>query len=202
VQKGMIHKKETIMIMIAGILALLVALVLYAITIYNNLISLKNNVSKNWSNIDVLLKQRYSELPKLIDTCKEYMQYEKGTLEKIVTARQAAITATEGRDVIALGQAESSLKNGLLKLFALAENYPDLKTNGSFQKLQARISDLENNIADRRELYNESVNINNTRIQQFPDILIAKIFDFKSFELLKFSKVETEDVGIEDHFKT
>ncbi len=198
----MIHKKETIMIMIAGILALLVALVLYAITIYNNLISLKNNVSKNWSNIDVLLKQRYSELPKLIDTCKEYMQYEKGTLEKIVTARQAAITATEGRDVIALGQAESSLKNGLLKLFALAENYPDLKTNGSFQKLQARISDLENNIADRRELYNESVNINNTRIQQFPDILIAKIFDFKSFELLKFSKVETEDVGIEDHFKT
>lgn len=190
------------MIMIAGILALLVALVLYAITIYNNLISLKNNVSKNWSNIDVLLKQRYSELPKLIDTCKEYMQYEKGTLEKIVTARQAAITATEGRDVIALGQAESSLKNGLLKLFALAENYPDLKTNGSFQKLQARISDLENNIADRRELYNESVNINNTRIQQFPDILIAKIFDFKSFELLKFSKVETEDVGIEDHFKT
>ncbi len=188
------------MLVLTGIFALLVALIIYFITIYNVLISLKNNVSKNWSNIDVLLKQRYSELPKLIDTCQEYMQYEKGTFEKIVAARQAAITAAEGHDVIALGQAESSLKSGLLKLFALAENYPNLKTNESFQKLQTRISELENSIADRRELYNESVNINNIRIQQFPDVLVARSFNFKAFELLKFSAAETEDIGIEDRF--
>jgi len=190
------------MIILIGIVATLIAGAFYLIVIYNNLISLKNNVSKNWSNIDVLLKQRYSELPKLIDTCKEYMQYEKGTLEKIVAARQAAITATESRDIAMLGQAESSLKSGLLKLFALAENYPNLKTNESFQKLQARISELENSISDRRELYNESVNINNIRIQQFPDILVAKAFNFKNFELLKFSAKEIEDIGVEDHFKS
>ena len=190
------------MVLVAGIIAVLVVGVLYLISIYNTLISLKNNISKNWSNIDVLLKQRYSELSKLIDTCKEYMQYEKGTLEKIVAARQTAITATENRDVAALGKAESSLKSGLLKLFALAENYPNLKANDSFQTLQVRISELENSIADRRELYNESVNINNIRIQQFPDILVAKTFNFKSFELLKFSTKEIEDIGIEDHFKS
>ena len=190
------------MIIMAGIIAALIAAALYSIVIYNNLISLKNNVAKNWSNIDVLLKQRYSELPKLIDTCKEYMQYEKGTLEKIVAARQTALTATENRDVITVGQAESSLKSGLSKLFALAENYPALKTNESFQKLQSRISELENSIADRRELYNESVNINNIRIQQFPDVLIAKVFNFKNFDLLKFNAQEIEDIGIEYHFKS
>lgn len=181
-------------------LALLVLLIIYSISIYNNLISLKNNVARNWSNIDVLLKQRYSELPKLIDTCKEYMQYESATFEKIVAARKMALNATEGHDLIALGQAESTLKEGLGKLFALAENYPDLKTNQAFQKLQTRISDLENSIADRREFYNDSVNRNNIRIQQFPDIIIASLLHFKAFDLLKFSSDEIQDIGIKNQF--
>ena len=175
------------MLLFAILIACVFALFTYLIVIYNNLISLKNNVSKNWSNIDVLLKQRYSELPKLIDTCKEYMAYEKDTLEKIVVARKAALSASDARDLIALGQ---------------AENYPNLKTNESFQRLQERISELESTIADRREFYNDSVNLNNIRIQQFPDILVARAFHFSAFDLLKFNETEIQDVGIEKQFKT
>lgn len=190
------------MLIVAMMIACLFALFTYLIVIYNNLISLKNNVAKNWSNIDVLLKQRYSELPKLIDTCKEYMAYEKETLEKIVVARKAALSASEAKNLIALGQAENSLKNGLTQLFALAENYPTLKTNESFQRLQQRISELESSIADRREFYNDSVNRNNVRIEQFPDILVARAFHFKAFDLLKFNEAELQDVGITNQFKS
>lgn len=179
------------MLLLAIFITCLSALFTYLIVVYNNLISLKNNVSKNWSNIDVLLKQRYSELPKLIDTCKEYMADEKDTLEKIVIARKAALSASDAKDLIALGQAEHSLKTGLTQLFALAENYPNLKTNESFQRLQQRISELESTIADRREFYNDSVNLNNIRIQQFPDILVARAFHFSTFSLLKFGETDT-----------
>lgn len=184
------------------IIASLFSLFTYLIVIYNHLISLKNNVSKNWANINVLLKQRYSELPKLVATCKEYMSYEKNTLENIVAARKAAVNASESRDLIALGQAENALKSGLTQLFALAENYPTLKTNTSFQKLQKRISELESSIADRREFYNDSVNRNNTRIQQFPDLLVARAFHFNTFELLKFNENDMQDVGITEQFKS
>jgi LemA protein len=183
------------------IIAVLLALIIYIILIYNNLISLKNNVAKNWANIDVLLKQRNSEIPKLIDTCKEYMQFEQDTLQKIVRAREATISASSTNNIPALGMAETDLHQGLLKLFALAENYPDLKTNNSFLQLQSRISDLENSIADRREFYNDSVNQNNIRIQQFPDVLVAKSFNFKAYDLLKFSKDEIQDVDVKDMFK-
>ena len=190
------------MLVLSILLILVFSLFIYLIVIYNNLISLKNNASKNWANIDVLLKQRYSELPKLIDTCKEYMTYEKDTLETIVTARKAALSATEGKNLVALGQAENILKAGLTQLFALAENYPNLKTNESFQRLQQRISELESSIADRREFYNDSVNRNNIRIQQFPDIFVARAFRFNAFELLKFNETETQDIRIGRQFNT
>ncbi len=190
------------MLVLVLLIACLFSLGIYLIVIYNNLISLKNSASKNWSNINILLKQRYSELPKLIDTCKEYMMYEKDTLEKIVIARKTAVSASETRDLIALGQAENSLTNGLRQLFALAENYPNLKTNASFQQLQQRISELESSIADRREFYNDSVNRNNTRIQQFPDLLVARAFHFNTFELLNFNEAEIQDVGIAKQFKS
>jgi LemA protein len=190
------------MLMLAIIIVCLFSLFTYLIVIYNNLISLKNNASKNWANIDVLLKQRYGELPKLIDTCKEYMTYEKDTLEKIVAARKTALSASEGKNLVALGQAENTLKAGLTQLFALAENYPNLKTNESFQRLQQRISELESDIADRREFYNDSVNRNNIRIQQFPDIFVARAFHFRAFELLTFNEAEIQDVGIAKQFKT
>jgi LemA protein len=170
--------------------------VFYTIFIYNNLVSLKHGVSKAWSNIDVLLKQRHDELPKLVEVCKQYMQYEQETLEKVVQARAAVMQARSGGDIKELGQAESQLRLGLGNLFALAENYPDLKANNSYQQLQGRISQLENGIADRREVYNEAVNLNNVRIEQFPDVLVARLFNFRDFGLLEFSEEEKRDVNM------
>jgi LemA protein len=182
---------------IVGVLA---AGILYAIMIYNNLVSLKHNVSKAWANIDVLLKQRHDELPKLVETCKQYMGYEQETLEKVMQARSAVSAAREKGDVSALGPAETQLRMGLGNLFALAEAYPDLKANDSFQHLQGRISGLENAIADRREFYNESVNNNNVRIEQFPDVIIARNLGFGAKDLLEFSEGETKDVDVKELF--
>lgn len=181
-------------------LAVVIVLMLYFIFIYNGLVNLKHSVSKAWSNIDVLLKQRHDELPKLVEVCKEYMQYERDTLEKVIRARSAVMDARTAGNVGALGQAESQLRLGLGNLFALAENYPELKANQNFQQLQSRISQLENSIADRREVYNESVNLNNVRIEQFPDVMVARMFVFKAFDLLKFSEEEKQDVNIKSLF--
>lgn len=182
------------------LLALLLVVVFYTIFIYNNLVSLKHGVSKAWSNIDVLLKQRHDELPKLVEVCKQYMQYEQETLEKVVQARAAVMQARSGGDIKELGQAESQLRLGLGNLFALAENYPDLKANHSYQQLQGRISQLENGIADRREVYNEAVNLNNVRIEQFPDVVVARLFNFKDFGLLEFNEEEKRDVNMQALF--
>ena len=172
----------------------------YAVFLYNSLVGVKNAVGKAWSNIDVLLKQRHDELPKLVDTCKRYMQHEQLTLEKVIQARAQVAQARESRDVGALGTAETALRSGLGNLFALAESYPDLKANEQFAHLQSRISGLENAIADRREFYNESVNINNVGNQQFPEVLIARWFNFKPFDLLRFEADELKDVDVGQAF--
>ena len=172
------------------------ALLVYAIQIYNRLVALKHAVSKAWSNIDVLLKQRHDELPKLVDVCKQYMGYEQETLIKVMDARSQVASAREGGDVGALGAAESRLRLGLGNLFAVAEAYPELKADSTFRHLQDRITGLENSIADRREYYNESVNLNNVRIEQFPDVIIAGRFGFRPFDLLEFSEAEKADVNI------
>lgn len=186
-----------------GTVAILVVIVLlagYAVLIYNALVRLKHGVGKAWSNIDVLLRQRHEELPKLVETCRQYMQHERGTLEAVTVARSAVASAREQGDMGALGRAESGLRLGLGQLFALAENYPQLKANESFQHLQQRITGLENGIADRRELYNESVNLNNVRIEQFPDVLIARMFAFQAADLLQFSEAEKADVDLRQLF--
>ncbi|HAJ70532.1 MAG TPA: LemA family protein, partial [Methylophilaceae bacterium] len=121
-------------------LAVLVVIVLYAVLIYNSLVTIKNNVAKAWANIDVLLKQRHDELPKLIDTCKQYMKYEQETLEKVIQARSRVSDARESHNVVALGGAENALRSGLSQLFALAESYPELKANEQFLHLQSRLS--------------------------------------------------------------
>lgn len=177
-------------------LALIGALLLYGVLIYNNLVSLKHGVSKAWANIDVLLKQRHDELPKLVETCRQYMKFEQETLERVMRARNQVQAAREAHDLRDLGQAEGQLRLGLGSLFAVAEAYPELKANETFQHLQARISSLENSIADRREFYNEAVNANNVRIEQFPDVIIARLFAFKPFELLEFADEEKADVDL------
>lgn len=178
------------------VLGVLAALVLYAIILYNQLVTLKHNVDKAWANIDVLLKQRHDELPKLVDTCKQYMQYEQQTLERVMRARAEVSSARERGDVAALGPAETELRMGLGNLFAVAEDYPELKANESFKHLQGRISGLENAIADRREFYNASANQNNIRIEQFPDVLIARSLNFPARDLLEFDAEEVRDVNM------
>ncbi|GAB4294313.1 MAG: LemA family protein [Thiohalomonadaceae bacterium] len=180
-----------------GIIAVVV---IYVIVIYNNLVTLKHAVAKAWSNIDVLLKQRHDELPKLVEVCKQYMKFEQETLEKVMQARSSVAAARERGDVGAVGQAETQLRLGLGNLFAVAEAYPELKANENFQHLQHRISGLENAIADRREFYNESVNVNNVRIEQFPDVIIARLFNFGPKQLLEFSEEEKKDVDIKALF--
>lgn len=179
----------------------LAAIAVYAVVVYNGLVALKHSVSKGFANIDVLLKQRHDELPKLVETCKQYMQYEQQTLERVISARSRVAQAQQSHDIAALGSAEGELRAGLGHLFALAENYPDLKTNDTFRQLQDRISGLENAIADRREIYNEAVNNNNVRIEQFPDAVLAHLFNFKPFQLLQFSSEEKSDVNIAALFK-
>ncbi len=182
------------------LIVVLFLLAAYAVVLYNALVRLKHGVSKAWSNIDVMLKQRHEELPKLVETCKQYMQHERGTLEAVIAARSAVSSAREKGDLGALGKAETALRMGLGQLFALAENYPELKANESFQHLQQRISGLEDGIADRRELYNEAVNLNNVRIEQFPDLIIARLFAFKAAVLLEFSEGEKADVDLKSLF--
>jgi len=184
------------------IIGLLILVGGYGVTLYNNLVALKHRVAQAWANIDVLLKQRHDELPKLVETCKQYMEYEQETLEKVISARNNVSTAAQSQDIEGLGIAETVLRGTLGRLFALAEDYPDLKANESFQHLQARISDLENGIADRRELYNDSVNQNNIRIEQFPDVLIANFFKFGAHDLLEFSEEEKADVDIKGLFNS
>lgn len=178
----------------------LVVVLVYAITLYNQLVSVKHGVSRAWSNIDVLLRQRHEELPKLVEACRQYMQYEQATLERVISARNAVGQARDRSDIRSLGEAETALRSGLGQLFALAENYPQLQASSSFQHLQQRISGLETGIADRRELYNAAVNINNVRIEQFPDVLIARLFNFREADLLRFTEAEKADVNLRQLF--
>lgn len=180
----------------------LIAVVLfYGISLYNHLVNLKHAVAKAWANIDVLLKQRHDELPKLVEVCKQYKEFEQSTLQKVIEARSQVQAARERQDVGALGQAEGMLRAELGNIFAVAEAYPELKANENFMQLQTRITGLENGIADRRELYNESVNIYNVGIEQFPAVLIANMFRYEPKPLLEFSASEKADVDMKQLFK-
>ncbi len=184
------------------LLAALAALLIYGVTVYNNLVTLKHNVAKAWANIDVLLKQRHDELPKLIDTCKTYMKYEQETLERVMRARSSVANAQATGNLGALSSAEGEMRAGLGRLFAVAENYPELKANENFLHLQGRITGLENTIADRREFYNESVNVNNVRIEQFPDRIVAGMFRFTPAQLLRVAHEEKADVNVGALFRS
>jgi LemA protein len=183
-------------------LALIVALIVYFVGIYNGLVSLRENTKVAWANIDVLLKQRHDELPKLVETCKRYMNFEQETLEKVMRARSSISQASMSGNVAAVGAAEQQLRAGVGRLFAVAENYPQLKSDETFKQLQGRITALEESIADRRELYNDQVNLNNIRVNTFPDVVIAQKFGFVPAHLLEFSSEEKRDVDVGAVFST
>lgn len=186
------HPAEILWTVVIGFL--LVGSVGYFLTIYNGLVEMKNNIGRSWANIDVLLKQRHDELPKLIRVCEAYMQHERAVFDKLSEARGALAGA---RSVAQRAQAENQLTQALGGFFAVAESYPDLKANQSFASLQQRISELENSIADRREFYNDSVTLFNTRIEQIPDSWVAQGMTLQSAELFKVSDAERQDVTVE-----
>lgn len=182
------------MILLALVVVLFVAgIFIYFITIYNSLVRLKNDINKSWSNIDVLLKQRHDELPKLIETCKGYMQYEQKTFQMIAEARTAYMHAGS---VAQKAQANNMISGALKSLFAVSENYPELKANTNFLQLQKRISEIEERIADRREFFNDTTNTFNIRIQQLPDVFVAKMLSLQERELFKVSEEDRRDVEV------
>ena len=185
----------------AVLLVLAMALVAaYGVMLYNSLVTVKHAVAQAWSNIEVLLKQRHDELPKLVEVCRQYRQFEQDTLQRVVEARANVFAAQQSHSPNALGPAESALRASLGNLFAVAEAYPELRSNEQFLNLQSRISALENAISDRREYYNESVTINNVRIEQFPEVLVARMFDFPRRAHLRFAEREKADVNVRELF--
>jgi LemA protein len=171
---------------IAGTLAYLAA-------IYNGLVGPRNDIDKAWANIDVLLKQRHDEVPRLVEVCKGYMQYETATLQTLTEARAkyASATTVEQKAV-----ASGSLSGGMQKLFAVAENYPQLQANVSFLELQKRITELESQIADRREFYNDAINLFNTRIQELPDKILAGAMKLAPRRMFPVSAADKQPVHV------
>ncbi|TKB52133.1 MAG: LemA family protein [Nitrospira sp.] len=171
----------------------LTVLVAYVAGVYNMLVRLFNNIDKAWSNIDVILKQRHDELPKLVEVCNSYMLHERETLESVTKARTAYST---GLNIDDKAQAENQIVGALGKLFAVAEQYPDLKANQEFLAVQQRISALESTIADRREFYNDSVNLYNIAIQQIPTLWVAQEIGYTARPLLTVSPSDRKNVPL------
>ncbi len=158
------------------VLGVIVVLVLWAITIYNGLVALRQRANQAFADIDVQLKQRHDLIPNLVETVKGYASHERGTLEAVVQARNAAIAAPGVEQKVA---AENVLTGALRQLFALSEAYPDLKANTNFQQLQMELSDIENKLAASRRFFNNAVQEYNTGIEQFPAALFASMFGFQ-----------------------
>ncbi|MGI8527445.1 MAG: LemA family protein [Pseudolabrys sp.] len=157
------------------VIGVLIVVVLWGITIYNGLVALRQRVNQSFADIDVQLKQRSDLIPNLVETVKGYAAHERGTLEAVVQARNAAIAAPGLEQKVA---AENALSGALRQLFALSESYPDLKANQSFQQLQSELTDIENKLAASRRFFNNAVQEYNTGIQQFPAALFAATFGF------------------------
>ena len=157
------------------VLGVIAVIVVWAISIYNSLVAMRQRTNQAFADIDVQLKQRHDLIPNLVETVKGYATHERGTLEAVVQARNAAIAAPGVEQKVA---AENVLTGALRQLFALSESYPDLKASANFQQLQRDLSDIENKLAAARRFFNNAVQEYNTGIQQFPASLFAGVFGF------------------------
>ena len=157
------------------VIGVIVVIVIWAITVYNGLVAMRQRVDQSFADIDVQLKQRHDLIPNLVETVKGYASHERGTLEAVIQARNTAIAAPGVEQKV---QAENMLSGALRQLFALSENYPNLKANANFQQLQSDLSDIENKLAAARRFFNNAVQEYNTGIQQFPAALFAGAFGF------------------------
>lgn len=167
---------------------------LFVMILYNSLVSLRNRVKNSWAQIDVQLKRRNDLIPNLVNTVKGYMKHEKSVLENITKARSAVMTA---RDVKEKADASNALSNTLKSLFAVSENYPNLQANQNFMQLQEEITGTENKIAYARQHYNDIVMHFNTKIETFPNNLLANTLGFKQQDLFKATEAERKNVKVE-----
>ncbi len=177
------------------ITSFLLIIILFAsfFIIYNNFVRLKNNISKSLANIDVLLKQRTNEIPNLVKVVQGYMKHEKEVLESLTKARSYLINS----NTLSQKAAADNAITGIVKsIFAIAENYPDLKAGENFLKLQKRITGLENELADRREFYNDSVTIYNIRIQSIPDLIVARMMHLNRIDLFKAKEEDKKYIKV------
>ena len=176
------------------IVLLVVGLISVIISSYNKLVMLRFNTDKAFANIDVLLKQRADEIPNLIKVVKEYQGYEAGVLEKLTEIRTRFLNATTTNEKVELS---NQMDKAMKSVFAVSENYPNLQAAQSFTELQTRVSGLENAIADRREFFNESINMYNIGITEFPAVILSKILGYKEKALLQVTEQEKEYHGVQ-----
>ena len=172
------------------VLGLIAALVFWVVAMYNRLVSLRNQVKNAWRQIDVQLKRRHDLIPNLVETVKDYMSYEKETLTQVIEARNKAV-ATEGSGPEAAIGAETLLSGALGRLFALMENYPDLKANQNVSNLMEELSSTENKIAFSRQFYNDSVMSLNNAVESFPSNIVANVFGFRHGTYFEVPEAET-----------
>ena len=177
----------------AMLLLFAVGVFVYSVMLYNELVRLRNDNDRAWANVDVLLKQRHDEIPNLVETVKGYMQHEQQTLVAVTQARAASMNAAS---IGQKAQADAMMTGALRGLFAVTENYPQLKANENFLKLQMRISQLEERIADRREFFNDDVNTYNTRIGQIPEVFVASYMNLKPRAMFKISDEDRRQVEV------
>lgn len=175
-----------------GVLVGLGVALFYFLSVYNGLIELRNNIDKAWANIDVLLKKRYDLIPNLVEVVKGYKRYEKETLETITRYRAQLVTGSPGERA----KAHNMITDALKTIFAVSENYPALKANENFLQLQKQLSDMENEISDRREFYNDSVLLYNTKIHSIPDSLLAVFLSMKDKEYFKVAEEQKENIKV------
>jgi LemA protein len=188
-------------VLVVGLIAVLMIAVgaaVYGVSVYNGLVAVRHQVEQAWSNIDVLLRQRHDELPKLIDVVKGYSGYERDVLEKVTMLR--ASQRGHEPDATRLA-AEDDLSRAVGRIFANAEAYPDLKASATYLDLQRRISALEEQIAHRREFYNAAVNLNNARMEQFPDMLLAGVARMSRAPLFTAAPGEKADINVGERLR-
>jgi LemA protein len=175
---------------IAVIFGIVIIVVLIAIGIYNSIVSLRNQVDNSWSQIDVQLRKRYDLIPNLVETVKGYAKHERETLEKVISARQMGLDAKTVKDQ---AKAENMITDTLKSLFALSENYPNLKADQHFSRLMEQLNGIESNIAYSRQFYNDMVMKLNTRIQTFPGNMFARMFNFTTRDYFEIGEAAARE---------
>ena len=175
------------------LIIVLVLIVLWAISVYNSLIALRNRVKDQWAQIDVQLKRRFDLIPNLVETVKGYTKHESETLEAVIKARNTYVSATVPEEQM---KADGELTKAISKLFALTESYPDLKANTNFQALQQELTETESKIASARQFYNDTVMVYNNKVSMVPSNIIASLFKFNKEAFFEANETERQNVQV------